>query len=421
MEPTLHPHHPFRYVVILGFLAMVFLSTERAGQSEMVRIAAEQTALHNESRAPAVQPEEIVLEETAPAVLLEGEGVAEVSLQPSGHLPIPAELKGIYLTAFSAGSSRGISRALELVEAAGINAVVIDIKDASGKLSYQPLDPILLESGVGTNRIKDLPSTIETLHNRGVYVIGRLSVFQDPFFAKRNPTEAFLDTRTGSLWRDYKGLEWLRPNSPVVWDYTIAIARDARAQGFDEINLDYVRFPSDGELSFLDRSSFSASRADTIADFFAYLGPVLRADGLVLSADLFGLTMSASDDLGIGQKLELIAPHVDFICPMVYPSHFASGAYGIADPAAHPYEIIRHSLSRGAAKLEAAGIPKEKLRPWLQDFNLGAIYTAEMVRSQILASEELGLSSWMLWDPRNIYTKEALLLPEERARYTTEI
>jgi hypothetical protein len=153
----------------------------------------------------------------------------------------------------------------------------------------------------------------------------------------------------------------------------------------------------------------SISRVDTIKSFFAYIDPLLRGEGMVLSADLFGLTMSAQDDLGIGQKLESIAPHVDVIAPMVYPSHFAPGAYGIARPAEVPGDVIRIALSHGIKKLENAGLDPAKLRPWLQDFNLGALYTTDMVRAQIEASEALGLVSWMLWDPRNIYTKEALL------------
>lgn len=328
-------------------------------------------------------------------------------IQEPLHLPMPVPLRGLYMTGWSAGNERMRERILGIADRTEINAVVIDIKDASGRLSYQPKDEALFATGVGTNRIKDLPGTIKAFHDKGIYVIGRIAVFQDPFYALRHSEDAFVDTRTGTLWRDYKGIAWLRPDSKAVWDYIVAIARDAHTQGFDEINVDYVRYPSDGPLASLARGT-AESRTQVMESFFSYIGPLLTEGGMVLSADLFGLTMSASDDLGIGQVLERIAPHVDVVAPMVYPSHFASGAYGIASPAEHPGEMVRISLEHGIAKLEAAGIDRGKIRPWLQDFDLGAIYTASMVREQIDQSEGFGLSSWMLWDPRNLYTEGAL-------------
>ena len=405
MEPTLHHRHPLRFITIIGFVAMILISTERAGQSEMVRIAAEQTALYMAERAPAAlspQIPEVAPTPLAPAAEIE---IDEALVQAQ----VPSVVRGVYLTGWSAGNEKTVERILALSQESAINAVIVDIKDATGRLSYQPLDEALRESGVGTNRISDLPGLASKLHEAGIYLIGRVAVFQDPFYAQLHPEDAFLDTRTGLVWKDYKGISWLMPNRQSVWQYHVAIARDAHAQGFDEINLDYVRFPSDGPLAYLDVSTQTMSRAETMESFFAFIGPELRTQGIVVSADLFGLTMSASDDLGIGQKLEAIAPHVDFIAPMIYPSHFASGSYGIAQPAHEPYKIISKSLSRGIAKLEAIGEPKEKLRPWLQDFNLGAIYTENMVRDQIRASEELGITSWMLWDPRNIYTSAALI------------
>lgn len=416
MEPTpaLHPHHPIRYVVVLVFLAVLLISTEKAGQTEIARLAAEQEAVYSQERAPEL-PTAPIAEEAAEPPVREAMAVPAVA-DDGNHLSMPTPLRGIYLTGWSAGNAKTMARILKFIDETGVNAVIVDIKDATGRLSYQPLDPELLASGVGTNRIRDLSELISTLHERGIYVIGRVAVFQDPFYAAAHPGEAFLDTRTGGIWTDYKGISWLRADSREVWDYTVAIARDAHAQGFDEINVDYVRFPSDGPLAYLDKSTLTQGRAETIRSFFAHIDPLIRGEGIVLSADLFGLVMSASDDLGIGQKLELIAPHVDVVAPMVYPSHFASGAYGVANPAQEPYTIIKTSMSRGMKKLEAIGIdPATKLRPWLQDFDLGAVYTEQMVRDQIRATEELGLDSWMLWDPRNVYTGAALTPPAESA------
>ena len=321
------------------------------------------------------------------------------------HIATPQPLRAIYLTGWSAGTPSRLSKALKLFDDSVLNAVVIDIKDATGRLSYQPQDPELVSIGVGTNRIASLSRVIQAFHDRGIYVIGRIAVFQDPYFAERYPEEAFVDTRTGDIWRDYKGIAWLRPDSTRVREYVARIARDAHAQGFDEINVDYVRFPSDGELKYLDTSGFTTSRAETMRSFFEALHTDLT--GIPLSADVFGLTMSARDDVGIGQKAELIAPYVDALAPMVYPSHFWNGTYGIAVPAQQPYEVIKRSLSDGIAKLEAVGVDKRKLRPWLQDFDLlGISYTSDMVRAQTDAAAELGIASWMMWDPANTYTPE---------------
>lgn len=352
-------------------------------------------------QAPQAQPEVLSAITATPE--------SDAVVQPeSFHRATPEALRALYLSGWSAGSARAVNRTLGLIDRRDINAVVIDIKDATGYLSYRPRDPVLLALGVGTRRIADLPGLIAKLHARNIYVIGRVAVFQDQFFAERFPDEAFHRIDTGEIWRDYKGIAWLRPDSQKVWDHTIAIAHDAYAQGFDEINLDYVRFPSDGPLAMLDTSMIKKSRAHTIKDFFAYMDTSIRGSRIPLSADIFGLTMSAKGDLGIGQILEFIAPHVDYVAPMIYPSHFAAGSYGYAQPAKHPGEVITRALGDGMQKLNAANIPTTILRPWLQDFDLGAVYTADMVRAQIDASEELGVNSWMLWDPANTYTEEGL-------------
>lgn len=324
------------------------------------------------------------------------------------HITTPESVRGIYLTSWTAGS-RNMSRIYNLIETTSINAVVIDIKDATGRLSYQPLDQNLRALGVGTNRIARLPELISKLHKNGVYVIGRVQVFQDPFFAALYPEEAYRNTSTLEVWKDHKGISWLRANSQKTWEYTVAIAKDAYAQGFDEINVDYVRFPSDGNLSLLDKTTFRQSRTDTLEGFFQYLDTEIRTAGIPLSADIFGLTMSAKGDLGIGQIVEKIAPYVDYVCPMIYPSHYAVGSFGYQSPSEYPYEIISRALKDGSRKLNAMGENPKKLRPWLQDFDLlGVTYDAEKVSAQINASSEQGIDSWLLWDPRNIYTKESI-------------
>jgi hypothetical protein len=345
----------------------------------------------------------------AGAAMADSTSSPQAAPAPMTHITTPAHVTAVYVSGWSAGTKSSMDHIYDLLSGGTLTAVVIDIKDATGRLSYQPLDPTLRASGVGTRRIANLSALITELHNKGIYVIGRLAVFQDPYYAAAHPEDALHSLATGAVWQDDKGLAWLRADNPDVWHYTEQIAEDAYAQGFDEINLDYVRFPSDGNLQDIDESTFAKNKEDTIADFFSDVDATLRQqDHIPLSADIFGLTMSANDDMGIGQKLELIAPHVDYVCPMVYPSHFADGSYGFRIPAEHPYDIIHTSLTAGIAKLAALNIPADKLRPWLQDFSLATTYTPAMVQAQITATKDVGLSSWSLWDPRNIYTSTVL-------------
>jgi hypothetical protein len=321
------------------------------------------------------------------------------------HIATPEAVRAIYISSWSAGTASSMAHINTILDGGKVNAVVIDIKDATGRISYIPKDADLLASGVGTKRIAHLDTLIKSLHDRHIYVIGRVAVIQDPYWPTVHPEDALQDTTTGKPWKDKKGLTWLRADNPKVWSYIESIATDAYAQGFDEINMDYVRFPTDGAIHNIDQSTFTKSKQDIIADFFAHLDIVLRQqEHIPLSADVFGLTVSAEDDMGIGQKIELIAPHVDYICPMIYPSHFATASYGFKEPAKHPYEIIHKALTDGMAKLTAANIPTDKIRPWLQDFDLGAIYTTDMVQAQIDATYDVGLKSWLMWDASNKYT-----------------
>ncbi len=368
-----------------------------------------------------IGPEKVVtIETTAPTTAtLEPSVVSPLLMQridigePALHIPMPDPVRGIYLTGWTAGTTKGMTHALSLFgEDSMLNAVVVDIKDATGRLSYEPLDEALAATGIGTKRISNLKGVIDEFHKRNIYVIGRLTVFEDPFFSKLHPEETYKDTRTGLPWTNFKGLTWVRANSDLVRTHVAAIARDAYAQGFDEIQLDYVRFPSDGEMKYLDLSSFTKNKNETMAEFFAALYGELGPLGIPMSADVFGLTMS-NDEVGIGQKTTLIAPLVDKLSPMLYPSHFWNGTYGIAVPAAEPYKVIYKSLSDGIAKLDKIGIDKSKLRPWFQDFDLvGVKYTPELVRAQIIAAQDLGIDSWLMWDPRNIYTKEVYMLED---------
>ena len=333
------------------------------------------------------------------------------------HVATPLAVKGIYMTACVAGSPKWRAELERMITTTELNSIVIDIKDYTGTISF--IAPTLEEGSAGGCHVSDMQNFIMELHKQGVYVIGRVTVFQDPHYARVHPELAIKSKSNGGTWKDYKGLPFIDVGARPYWDHVVAIAKAGYALGFDEINFDYVRYPSDGNLKDMNTTWTvgSSTKAQMVQDFFVYLHDQLRNTGMKTSADLFGLTTLAEDDMGIGQVLTNALPYFDYIDPMVYPSHFASGADGFAKPAEHPYDIIKWSMSSGLAREQALDIKMgiatstpSKLRPWIQDFDLGAVYNAPEVRAQMQATYDTGLTSWLSWDAGNHYTPGAYTL-----------
>jgi hypothetical protein len=319
----------------------------------------------------------------------------------------PDKIMAVYLTSWSASDSSRIDYVIDLSKKTEINAVVIDVKDWSGRIPYDTNVSLVNEYGAERVIIKDMKGVVDQLHKEGIYVIARVTVFQDPVLAAKR-SDLAVKSLDGGIWYDYNGLAWIDPNKKEGWDYNIAIAKDAINQGFDEINFDYIRFPSDGDLNNMDIDS-SIERV-IIQSFYQYLRNELK--GIRISADLFGLTTVNSDGLGIGQVIEDAYQYFDFVCPMVYPSHFATGFIGFEVPAEHPFEVVAYSMAKAKIKFEGYN---SKLRPWLQDFNLGAVYNTEKVYLQIKAVKEIltdDYYGYMLWSPTNWYNEEAIIKGE---------
>jgi hypothetical protein len=216
----------------------------------------------------------------------------------------------------------------------------------------------------------------------------------------------------GQVWKDRKGLSFLDPTNKNVHEYILSIAKNSYEEGFDEINLDYIRYPSDGNMKDINYNLVPGkTRADNIEAFFKYFRDEIKKDeNIPISADLFGLTTEAVDDMGIGQVWEKAIPYFDFVCPMVYPSHYPSGYANYKNPAQYPYEVINKALISAVTKTKNINQNILKIRPWLQDFDMGATYTKDMIQAQIKATYNNNLTSWMLWDPSNKYTPSALKL-----------
>jgi len=330
----------------------------------------------------------------------------------ASHIETPSAVKAVYISSWVAGSPSFRDAIIKLIDETELNAVVIDIKDSTGRISFGVDDLLVSRYGSSENRIANVHALVEMLHKKNIYIIGRISVFQDPYMTKIKPEWAITKKSDGTVWKDRKGLSFLDPANKNVHDYIIALAHESYRYGFDEINFDYIRYPSDGNLKDINyHLAGGKTRADNIESFFKYLNKEMKKNNNIpISADVFGLTTEVSDDMGIGQVWEKAFPYFDYLSPMIYPSHYPPGHAGFKNPAAYPYEVIKRALEGAIAKTNATGGDIQKIRPWLQDFDMGATYTKELVRAQIKATYDVKLTSWMLWDPRNKYTQEALLL-----------
>ena len=369
------------------------------------------------------------------------------------HVPVPDQVKAIYMTACVAGTPAFREKLVQLVKDTEINSIVIDIKDYSGTISFSPLSPAWKPAWDAAEcGARDMKEFIAYLHEQGIYVIGRITVFQDPFYAPKHPELAVLRSDQVTVWRDGKGLSFIDVAATPYWDHIIELSVESYNLGFDELNFDYVRYPSDGNMSdiYFPRSmagEFKMDKQANLEAFFRYLherlSQEIRFAGVrhentgrasstpYLSADLFGMTTTNFDDLSIGQLQDRAAPYFDFIAPMVYPSHYPNNYLDLGDPNDYPYQVVYHAMKTGVDRMKSPTTPMEgflherigtsspavykkpryggdRLRTWIQDFDYGGDYDAADVRAQIQASYDAGVDSWMIWAPSNIYTKAAL-------------
>ena len=322
------------------------------------------------------------------------------------------------MTGYTVAMTERFNKLIDLINTTELNAVVIDVKDDNGLMTYSS---DLLDVGfTGANknvRIKDIGAVMKVLHDNNIYSIARIVTFKDRIAGDKYANLAVKNT-SGGIWRDRHGMSWLNPYNRDSWDYLVDIAEEAAIKGFDEIQFDYVRFPTDGNTKIIDYGSSAAgkSKAEAIAEFLSYGRDRLSKKGVVVSADVFGLVTTAADDMRIGQHLESIAKSVDVICPMVYPSHYGKGSYGVAEPDFEPYKIVNRSMTVAEDRIDAIKDVRKKavLRPWLQDFTASYLkkykrYGSAEVRAQIDATYDAGSEEWLLWNAGNIFTSGALL------------
>lgn len=340
---------------------------------------------------------------------------------------IPENVKAVYTTGWVMGTKKIRESVITALKENGYNAVVIDIKDEAGQLSYDSSVQTAIDIKASQKMISNITDVINELKAEGFYVIGRIVTFKDPLYASKVSSIAY-KTSDGSVWKDYNGNAWPNPYNTSSWDYPIALAKEAAELGFEEIQFDYIRFPSsEGKTSTIsygfDRDT--KTKSDMIAGFLEKVMKELEPYDVVVSADVFGITTKRDGDFeNIGQDFSRISSIVDVVCPMVYPSHYYYNEYKIAKPDKNPYEIVYYSMEDAFERYDSyknlhsgdsTNIKLAKFRPYIQDFTaswLGSgnylVYGDKEVTKQIQALYDLGIYDFCLWDPSNKYCYTAI-------------
>ncbi len=321
------------------------------------------------------------------------------------------KVKGVYVTAHSAGGSR-MNTLLKLLDETELNSMVIDLKDDWGYITYDTGNPELNAMETTQKIITDMPKLMNTLQEHQIYPIARVVVFKDTVLAKKRPELSFVNP-DGSVWGNGKNPpeSFVNPYKKEVWDYNIAIAKEAAKAGFKEIQFDYVRFPEGFEkrADTLKYDKDERSRIEAVAEFVKYAREQLTPLGVRVSVDIFGYAASVPAAEGIGQDFQKISQNVDVICPMIYPSHYSSGWYGAKVPDAAPYATINGAMKDTAKKLDPLQALKPVVRPWIQDFTATWVpghirYGKKEIEEQVRALKDNGIEEFLLWNAVNTYT-----------------
>ncbi len=314
---------------------------------------------------------------------------------------MPKPVRGIHVSGWIGGSPDRIGPLLEWAKSVGINTVVLEVKAEDGKVSWKSDVPLAIEIGANESKIGDIEKLVKEMHNQGFWVAGRVVVMNDQFLYKGRPAWGIPGFPGGAY-------SFMDPKNENVWQYNIDLAKAAVKVGMDEIQFDYIRYP-EKLVNGYNRDTDAAYRTGNINGFLKKAMAELKPLGVVVGADLFGLTTSVAegDDMQIGQDYRQVAEIVDYVAAMAYPSHYANGTYGIPNPDAAPGETVKASMEKALQRTQ--GIPIEKHRPWIQDFTYPAKgyipYGINEVSAQVKALKSLGIDSFILWDPSNKYTR----------------
>lgn len=347
----------------------------------------------------------------------------EVNRKLSKEYFVYKPIRGIFLTANTAGIKSSLDNLINLANETEINAFVIDVKNDEGHITYDMDVPLVDQIGAERYAIKDIDEVMDKLYDNNIYPIARIVAFKDPFLSS-HITDYAIKNQDGSLFK-YKKISWISPYNKDAWKYIIDIAKEAALTGFKEIQFDYIRFEATGSLAnanFGDNIDKSLSRTDVIIQFIEYAKEELKPYDVAVSADVFGTIIISEIDANIiGQNYLEMGKRLDVVCPMIYPSHYGRGYYGIPaslSPDLYPYEIIYGSMMDSSKVLDNIpdGASKPIVRPWLQAFTASYLgsgnymtYDGEAIRKQIQAVYDAGLDEWLLWNPGNRYSKDGII------------
>ncbi|MDF2532864.1 MAG: hypothetical protein K0Q65_2445 [Clostridia bacterium] len=327
------------------------------------------------------------------------------------------EVKGIYLTLYSASGAR-LDKLIEMSKRTEINTFVIDVKDDNGNMLFATEAAEKFNPDANKKApVKDIKALMQKLKDNGIYTIARIVSFKDPSYARKHPNKAIVYKDSGKPFTNSDGLIWVSAHDRELWEYNLAVSKEAAAAGFNEIQFDYVRFPASngGKLDkVLDyRNEKNESKPETIQNYLKYAREQLAPMQVYISADIYGLVGSVSDDMALGQYWEAVSNVVDYVSPMMYPSHYANGTYGLSVPDAYPYETILYGTRDAVNRNKNIETPAT-IRPWIQDFTASWVkgyikYGPKQVELQIKALEENGVKEYLLWNAGNTYSEGALL------------
>lgn len=381
---------------------------------------------------PVTEEAAFLTEEAAESEIAQETGTEEIQTETEIELSTaqkeekqpkkPVKVKGIYVSGPVAGIDR-MNELIALVDETELNAMVIDIKNDEGRVTYKMQTDTVLEIEAGVRYISDIEALVQKCKEKDIYLIARIVAFKDPYLAEKRP-ELAVKTKSGGIFKDKSGLAWVNPYRHEVWEYLLEIAKEAARIGFDEIQFDYIRFSTDLKSDKLDFGAEAENKTKTqiISEFTKYVCDGLADDEVFVSADVYGTIIDNETDREIvGQDYVEMASYLDYICPMVYPSHYGNGVYGILVPDTQPYLTVRRAME--AANKELLALPEEERavnRVWIQSFTATWVdghitYGPQQIREQIQGAYDAGYDEWILWNASMKYQRDSLLTEEEAA------
>lgn len=407
-----------RYLLVAGILAAACTSAAEHADQKPAPSGEASGVVSSDSATTIGQPDTVLtrgasvaVHDSADASVTSASAASAAPAPRSEAAAVPAPtlanppIRALYVNRWASQSRKRMAKLIAIADTTEINGLVIDMKDEFG-LNYQSANPSFARNAGNSGKIANVKALLDTLEAHDILAIARLVVFKDSVTARVHPEWTIRKT-DGSIWRDKKQLAWVNPYHRELWDYNIGVAEELVKMGFGEVQFDYIRFPE--PYKSLPQQVFpdwkGMSKPDALAEFLKEAKTRINKLGVRSTADIFGLVTTVGGPLEVGQDWEKVSPQLDVVLPMVYPSHYPRGSFGIGAPNAEPYRIVKIAITRAHERDQKLGIKDpEHVRPWLQAFSLGKPpYGAAEIEAQKKAVYDSGYDGWVLWNPGSIY------------------